>query len=374
MAYEALVPSCFATSDSDSALDFEGFPIPAPGPVPETPSGAQSGLGGASIVRESFRARGFSPGVANFLLGAWRPGTRQQYWPHLRRWVNFCSGRGVSAFCPPVNCLLEFLLWEYESGRSDGSKRAFRSMGVIRSAISSIASIDNLPAGKNPFVSRFMSAVFNDNPAFPRYHSTWDPDVVLKFLRSLGPSKDLPLLSLSRKLVMLMRLLSGERGQALLALDINLMVLVPGKVSFRILDLMKTSRPGWHKNVISFSAFPHDSSLCVVDTLSCYLRLTSPLRGAVSKLFITSRKPFRPITMGTLASWTRHVLSASGVNVAEFAAGSTRQASASRARSSMSSEAVMRAVGWTQESTFGRFYHKPVLSDGYSQAILSNFC
>ena len=247
-------------------------------------------------------------------------------------------------------------------------------MGVIRSAISSIASIDNLPAGKNPFVSRFMSAVFNDNPAFPRYHSTWDPDVVLKFLRSLGPSKDLPLLSLSRKLVMLMRLLSGERGQALLALDINLMVLVPDKVSFRILDLMKTSRPGWHKNVLSFSAFPHDSSLCVVDTLSCYLRLTSPLRGAVSKLFITSRKPFRPITMGTLASWTRHVLSASGVNVAEFAAGSTRQASASRARSSMSSEAVMRAVGWTQESTFGRFYHKPVLSDGYSQAILSNFC
>ena len=259
------------------------------------------------------------------------------------------------------------------SGKPDGSRRAFRSMGVIRSAISSIASINDLPAGQNIFVSRFMSAVFNDNPAFPRYHSTWDPDVVLRFLKSLGPSECLTLLSLSRKIVMLMRLLSGERGQALLALDIDHMVFVDDKVSFHIFDLMKTSRPGWHKNVISFSAFPHDPVLCVVDTLSYYLRLTSPLRGGVSKLFITTRKPFRPITMGTLTNWTKHVLSAAGVNVSEFAAGSTRQASASRARSTLSSDIVMRAVGWTQESTFGRFYNKPIMSDVYSQAILSNF-
>ena len=265
------------------------------------------------------------------------------------------------------------MLGEYQSGKSDGSKRAFRSMGVIRSAISSIATIDGLPAGQHLFVTRFMSAVFNDNPAFPRYHSTWDPDVVLRYIKSLGPSENLPLLPLSRKLVLLMRLLSGERGQALLALDINHMVFAGDTVSFRILELMKTSRPGWHKSVLSFSAFPHDSVLCVLNTLSCYLRLTSPLRGVVTKLFITTRKPFRPITMGTLTNWTKHVLSASGVNVSEFAAGSTRQASASRARSSLSSDAVMRAVGWTRESTFGRFYHKPILSNDYSQAILSSF-
>ena len=82
-------------------------------------------------------------------------------------------------------------------------------MGVIRSAISSIASVNNLPAGKDPFVSRFMSAVFNDNPAFPRYRATWDPDTVLTYLKSLGSNSGLSLLSLSRKLVMLI-IIKGE--------------------------------------------------------------------------------------------------------------------------------------------------------------------
>lgn len=269
--------------------------------------------------------------------------------------------------------MLDFLLSEYRSGKPDGSKRAYRSMGVIRSAISSVASIDGIPAGSNHFVKRFMAAVFNDNPAFPRYRSTWDPDCVLAYLKSLGANTSLPLLSLSKKLVVLMRLLSGERGQTLLAFDITRMVFLGDTVTFHIFDLLKTSRPGWHKSAVSFSAFPHDLDLCVISTLRHYLRITSPLRGHECRLFLISRKPFHPASYGTLSTWTKSVLHASGVDVTTFAAGSTRSASASRARESLSVDVIMKAVGWTRRSTFATHYNKPIVSVEYSEAVLSNF-
>ena len=285
MAYETLVSGGPESSDSASEADFEGFTLSPPGSPTPAPSRSQSCIGGDAIVRGSLREQGFSTEVADFLLGAWRERTRHIYWPHIRKWVDFCNGRNVSAFRPPVEAMLDFLLSEYRSGKPDGSKRAYRSMGVIRSAISSVASIGGIPAGSNHFVKRFMAAVFNDNPAFPRYRSTWDPDCVLAYLKSLGANTSLPLLSLSKKLVVLMRLLSGERGQTLLAFDITHMVFLGDTVTFHIFDLLKTSRPGWHKSAVSFSAFPHDLDLCVISTLRHYLRTTSPLRGEVCRYF-----------------------------------------------------------------------------------------
>ena len=246
-------------------------------------------------------------------------------------------------------------------------------MGVIRSAISSIASVDGLPAGNHHLVKRFMTAVYVDNPAFPRYSSTWDPDLVLNYFKSLGPNVTLPLLSLSRKLAVLMRLLSGERGQTLLAFDVTHMVLLDGSVTFHIVDLLKTSRPGWHKSVVSFSAFPHDYDLCVISALRTYLRITFPLRAGETKLFLISRKPFRRASSGTLSNWTKAVLRASGIDVTAYAAGSTRQASASRAHETLPLDVVMKAVGWTRRSTFANYYHKPISPIGYSEAILHNF-
>ena len=373
MAYESLVPSCLESSDSDTTFDFEGFPISAPGSPAQASSGSQSCHGGASLVRGSLTEQGLSTEVAEFLLGAWRESTRRQYWPYLERWFSFCNGRGISAFRPPIGALLDFLLLEYRSSSSSGSKRAYRTMGVIRSAVSSVALIDGVPAGTSHLVKKFMTAVFNDNPAFPKYSTTWDPDLVLSYLKSLGANGSLSLLSLSRKLVVLMRLLSGERGQTLLALDVTRMVFLGDSVTFHISDLLKTSRPTWHKNVVVFSAFPHDIDLCVITALRHYLRITSPLRGGVTQLFFISRRPYCPASGGTLSAWTKSVLSMSGVDTGVFAAGSTRPASTSRAHESLSVDVIMKAVGWTQRSTFATFYHKPISSVGYSEAILRNF-
>ena len=103
------------------------------------------------------------------------------------------------------------------------------------------------------------------------------------------------------------------------------------------------------------------------------LRVTSPLREGETALFIVSRRPYRRASSGTLSSWTKAVLRAAGIDIFTFAAGSTRQASASRAHESLPIDVVMKAVGWTQRSTFARFYNKPISPVGLSDAILSNF-
>ena len=69
-------------------------------------------------------------------------------------------------------------------------------------------------------------------------------------------------IQLSRKLTILMLLLSDQRSQVLHCLDTKNMTLSETSVSFRIGDL-KNSRPGHHVSEIIFEAYTPDSRLCV---------------------------------------------------------------------------------------------------------------
>ena len=262
--------------------------------------------------------------------------------------------------------VLDFLLSGYKNGLS------YRTLGVMRSAVSSVADIDGLPAGQHKLVCRFMKAVFNKRPAFPRYKSTWDPDLVLGHLRDLGSNDSLSLIALSRKTVVLMLLLSAQRGQTLLALDIRDMELVPGKVSFGIGRLLKTSRPGHHLQEVSFSEYGPDERLCVVRAVTEYLKRTADLRGNVTELFISSRSPYRQVSPDTLRRWTRDVLRGAGVDVSAFGPGSTRHAASSKVARICPIDVVMSAVGWTQCSTFAVFYNKPIQPRAFSEAMMVN--
>ena len=85
---------------------------------------------------------------------------------------------------------------------------------------------DNLSANVRsqplvPLVVRFLKGVYESGPSAPRYVETWDVTVVLKFLATLHPPSKLTLRELTLKLVMLVSLVSGQRGQSILLMDIN---------------------------------------------------------------------------------------------------------------------------------------------------------
>ncbi len=69
-----------------------------------------------------------------------------------------------------------------------------------------------------------MKGTYRSTPPTPRYKTTWDVQLVLTHLSSFPPVADLrPLELLTLKTIMLVALVTAQRGQSLHMLDINLM-------------------------------------------------------------------------------------------------------------------------------------------------------
>ena len=111
---------------------------------------------------------------------------------------------------PPAKDVLEFLQELYESGLG------YSCLNTARSALSSFIVLDgNVTVGNHLLVQRFLKGVFQTRPAFPRYTSTWDNSIVLTYLKTLHPPKEISLQNPTHKLVMLCALVTGQRCQTL---------------------------------------------------------------------------------------------------------------------------------------------------------------
>ncbi|MPC80285.1 hypothetical protein E2C01_074861 [Portunus trituberculatus] len=75
-------------------------------------------------------------------------------------------------------------------------------------------------------------------------------------------------------------------------------------VTFKIGDLLKTSRPGDHLSEINFDAYTPDISICVYPAITDYLERAKSSRGLITRFFITTKPPARLDSRGTLRRWT----------------------------------------------------------------------
>lgn len=151
--------------------------------------------------------------------------------------MSFCCKREINVFEADVNNVLSSLTELYKSGLGNSC------INTARSVLSSFIQLNNfVNIGSHPLVSRFMRGVFVLRPALPRYNVTWDVNIVLKYLKSLSPLSSLSLLQLSHKLVMLLALLSGQRGQMLHLIDIQNIHFQENSVKIVIGYMLKTRR------------------------------------------------------------------------------------------------------------------------------------
>ena len=134
---------------------------------------------------------------------------------------------------------LEFLLKLFKKSLGYGA------LNTARSTLSCIAQPKNmLSFGSQPLVARFLKGVYVCRPSLPRYVETWDVKVVLQFLANLHPPSKLPLKELTLKLLMLVSLVSGQRGQSVHLLDTNCMTESETKCPFVVTHNVKQSKPG----------------------------------------------------------------------------------------------------------------------------------
>ena len=323
-----------------------------------TPSPCKNGVNGLLHIRESYEARGISESTCNLLMASWRPGTQKQYQVYIQKWSHFCTQRKVNHNQPTVEQALDFFAHLYEQGLT------YSAINTARSALFSYITLeDGTSLGPHPLVSRLLRGIFQSKPPSPRYSETWDVSVVLHYLQGLSPVGTLKLEELTLKLVTLILLVSGQMGQTVHLLDLSNMRVSTDSYTFLFTKLLKQTRPGFFNPAVTLTAF-RDSRLCVVTTLKEYISRTEPLRGSESQLLVSYTKPHKAVSRDTIGRWVKTVLSSAGIDTKKFKPHSTRAAAVSAASNASDSlNEILKTAGWSSESTFGKFYNKPVLRE-----------
>ena len=308
-----------------------------------------------SIIRESLKNKGFSESATNIILSSWRPGSKAQYDTYIKRWILFSTERKINPISPPLEQGIEFLTQLYNQGLG------YSAINTARSALSAILLPENnVVFGENPYVKRFLKGVFQTRPSLPRYTKVWDVSLVIKFLSTLTPIERLSLKDLSYKLVMLISLVTAQRGQTVQLLNIGSMLEEPTAFIFPLDEHVKQAKPGMKGQIIKLQAFPN-KDLCVFTTCKEYLARTKDLRGNETRLILTFAKPHKPASRDTIRRWIRNVMQLSGIDVSVFKAHSTRAASTSKAKiNNVPIEDILKTAGWKSNSTFARHYNLPI--------------
>lgn len=205
--------------------------------------------------------------------------------------------------------------------------------------------------------------MFGQRQPRPKYEHTWDPGVVIKYVRNLENST-LSLELLTEKLVTLLALATGQRLQTLSLINLdNIIKTNDNTIEIKIPYRIKTSGINKSQPLLVLPFFQCDPNVCVANALLKYLEVTKHLRGSCTFLFISYKKPYHKATTQTLGRWIKKMLKLSGVDTGQFKAHSTRHASTSAAsRGGVSFDCIRLAAGWTRNSqTFANFYNRPIV-------------
>lgn len=300
------------------------------------------------------------------LLASLAESTIRQYTRPLRSWWEFCQQHDYRVFEPSPTEVLEFLAKELETVGS------YSTLNTSRSAISLI-SHDSI--GENPLIKRFCKGAGHLKPPRPKYDYVWDPQPVIAKLASLYPHENLSLEVLTKKLLLLLALGSGQRCQTLSLLKISQITENDDVLFIKVPDRIKTSAPGRAQPLLQFPRFHEKKELCIASTLKLYLHRTKELRSdGCDNLFVALRKPHGPVSSQSISRWIRQMLNECGIDD-EFGAHSTRHASTSQAaKKGIALDIINRAASWSGESrVFANFYKRPIVDPkAFANAVLSS--
>ena len=354
----ALADGCLVPPDA-SAVDRSTSPLTTgeedspTGPHRQSPSSSQKPSTSSSfLIRDAVKAQGFSDGACEIICASWRPATTKQYSSYLRRWCQFCTTRDLDPLRPTVDTVLTFLTHLYHQGIG------YSAINTARSAISAIT-LNTL--GSHPCIVRFMKGIFELRTPLPKYTHTWDVAVLLEHLRKLKTNASLSLKELSKKVCALLLLSTAQRVQTVHLIRLGCVLFHNQGCTISLVDKLKHTRPGHHQKALELSIFHDDEKVCVVNCLKEYIKRTEKLRKNTDQLLLCYVRPHGPASKDTISRWLKEILSDAGIE--NFAPHSFRGASSSAMLASgVTLDDILKSAGWTNASTFHKFYNRIVES------------
>ena len=302
------------------------------------------------------------------MVSARRPSSQKLYESYLAKWKKFANHFGFNELRPTIVQGIKFLNFLYKEGLG------YSALNTARSALSAYLIFpEGISFGTHKDVSLFLKGIWNLKTPTPRYVATWDTADVLKFLETWSPAYNLSLEKLTMKLIILILLTTGQRPQVITKLDLVNMNKTDQAYRFYLNSQdIKQGRPGFKPQLVELLHYPHNQKICVYFYMKEYIERTALLRNKATKLFITAKKPHRPVSADTVSRWIKQVLTLAGVDTETYKAGSTRAASVSKAKEAgLPMEKILQAGGWTRTSTFNTYYNKSIENVSFAQAILS---
>ena len=285
------------------------------------------------------------------------------------KWVLFCTQNHIKVFSKDMSCILRFLNVLYDDGL------IYSAMNTARSALSAFLGMANTDQlGTHPLIVRFMKGISRSRPTLPRYECICYVKDVFNVFRQQPLVEYLSFHDLALRTVMLLALVSAQRGQSIHMMDIKHMQATSEQYIFQLHGEFKQARVGFETMNVVLPACNDDIRLCIVHTLSVYLSRSEPLRNS-SQLFVSTVRPHKAVTKDTIARWIKVTLRLAGIDVARFKPHSTRAAATSAAHCKGVKVAdILKVAGWSNEKTFARFYNKPLhasVGSTFSGAVLS---
>lgn len=248
---------------------------------------------------------------------------------------------------------------------------SYGSFNTYRSALSLILPFE---VGKDPQIRRFLKGIFRLRPPQRKYHSTWDPAILLKHFERLPPNEELTLQTLSGKLATLLVLITAQRLQTLARIRVEKIHITAEAIQIFVEDHLKTTSPKGFQPCLIIPFFKENTSLCAASVLLHYIERTSPFRSHTQDfLFLTTRKPHLTASTQTISKWVKRTLSDAGIDTRIFSGYSAKHAGASAAcRNGILLSTIRRTAGWSETSqVFAKYYNCTLRSpSAYAKAIL----
>lgn len=318
-------------------------------------------------IKRQLDDKGISEQSARLIMASWRKGTEKQYSSAWKRWDSWCTTRKINSVSTTITNICDYLTSLYDEGL------AFSTINSHRSAISMThIPIDGIRIGSHVLIQRLLKGMFNLRPPMPRYAFIWPIGKVMRYFKSLQQNDALSLKTLSMKAVLLMALVSADRGATLTSLSLKFYINSKNELRFLISSLTKTSRPqNCAVREIVITHYANDKRICPVAAIKTYIKRTANLRGNEEQLFISFVKPHKAVGKTSIARWITSVLGLAGIDTSLFKAHSTRSAATSHASAKgVPTHDILRAGDWSSATTFQRYYKRDVLHHKFQKAIL----
>ena len=130
--------------------------------------------------------------------------------------------------------------------------------------------------GSDPGVCRLTKGVFEKKTSLPRSTETWDVDKVLDCLIEWPSLEDIQLKDLTLRTIMLLALLSGQRGQSIHSLLVEDIKFKDTKCII-VYSVLKQTKAGMHIPPLELDSFQNEK-LCIVSHLKAYIQKSESLQ------------------------------------------------------------------------------------------------